>query len=567
MQKELELGNSDFKSMMEGNKYFVDKSLLIRDVVKAQKQVLLFPRPRRFGKTLNLSMLRYYFDIRQPENQKFFTNLNIWKTEDEIKNLQGKFPIIYLTLKDTKANDWETTLTQIKYEIAKSYREHSYLLKNEILSEVEKNEFLKISDLSANLTLYKKGIFQLSEYLYRYYNQKVVILIDEYDAPIHAGYKTFYKEVVDFMRSLLSAAFKDNSFIYKGVITGILRISKESIFSGLNNISVFSILENEISDKFGFTENETKQILKDFNVTTPYTRIKKWYDGYKFGNTKNIYNPWSILNIAISYKSGCKPYWVNTSSNDIIKDCIIEKNADAIREQVLKLINGEAIEKELDENFVFPDFDKKKELFWTLLTFSGYLTIQKQINFNHFYLKIPNFELKYVFQDIILDWLDINVKVTKTLLEETTNYLVKNEIEKFETGFKTIMGDTFSYYDRNGEPERVYQAYILGLLALIGDDYIIKSNRESGEGRYDIMLIPHNKKNNGIVIEIKQLAKKNKENKEDFYKRINSKIEEAEKQIEDNNYCKELIANKITNIIKIPIIFVGKEPYINKIRI
>jgi len=565
MTKELELGNSDFKSVIEGDKYFVDKSLFIKDVINAQKQVLLFPRPRRFGKTLNLSMLRYFFDIQQPENQKLFTNLNIWNTEDKIKNQQGKFPVIYMSFKDTKLNDWNKTYNQIKYIIAKVYRENDFLLKTNILTKIEKDEYNKLSDLSTNDSLLNNSLLQLSEYLYRYYNQKVVILIDEYDAPIHAGYNTFYKEVIDFMRSLLSATFKDNPFLYKGIITGILRVSRESIFSGLNNISVFSIFENEISDKFGFTETETKQIIEDFKVKIPFTKIKKWYNGYQFGNTKNIYNPWSILNLAISYKSGCKPFWVNTSSNDLIKDRIIEKDANHTREQILKLINGEIIEKEIYENFVFADFDAKKELFWTLLIYSGYLTIRKQVTRKKYELQIPNNELKTVFQDIILDWFDFNIKVKKTLLEETTNYLINNQIKEFEIGFKTIMGDTFSYFDTNTEPEKIYQSYLLGLLALIGDDYVIKSNRESGEGRYDIMLIPNNKKKYGIVIEIKQLPKKKKENKIYLKNRINKKIDEAIKQIEENNYCNELISNKITNIIKIPIIFVGKEPFITKI--
>jgi len=305
IRKELNLGYSDFKSIIENNNYFVDKSLLIKDVIKAEKTVLLIPRPRRFGKTLNLSMLKYFFEINQPENEKLFNHLNIWQTENDIKQRRGKYPVIYLSFKDSKHNTWNDTLTHIKIEIARLFREQSYLLNENILSDIEKNEFKKISDRSADNVDFEVSLKQLSEYLFRFYNQQVVILIDEYDTPIQAGYKKFYDEAISFMRSLLSGAYKDNKYLYKGVITGILRVSRESIFTGLKNISVFSVLDNQISDKFGFTESEVRQILQDFNVPTQYEQIKKWYNGYKFGKTSDIYNPWStriITEIIVSIK-------------------------------------------------------------------------------------------------------------------------------------------------------------------------------------------------------------------------------------------------------------------------
>jgi len=561
-RKELNLGYSDFKSIIENNNYFVDKSLLIKDIIKAEKTVLLFPRPRRFGKTLNLSMIKYFFDINQPENKNLFLDLKIWQTEQEIKDKQGKYPIIYLSFKDAKANSWDETYKYIISEIISLYTEHTYLLDNNILLEHEKNIYLNILNEKADITKYANSLKKLSEYIFRFYKQKPVILIDEYDTPIQAGYKNFYDEVISFMRNLMSGAFKDNIFIYKGVITGILRVSKESIFTGLNNVSVFSILDNDFSDKFGFTENETKQILSDFEVTTDYEQIKKWYDGYKFGNTENIYNPWSLLNYALSFENGFKPYWVNTSSDELLKERLKERDANYTREQLLKLINNETIEKDIDENFIFSDLDTDKELLWNLLTFSGYLTIENKKDINNYTLKIPNYEIKFVFKNIIINWLNIDVKIRKTLLEQTTKYLINNDIEKFEIGFKQIIGDTFSYFDTKGEPENVYQSYVLGLLAIIGDDYIIKSNRESGNGRYDILLIPHNKNKYGIVIEIKQISRNKRETKNNFWERINTKITEALSQIEDNKYYKELIDCKISNIIKLPIVFAGKEPYI-----
>ena len=377
------------------------------------------------------------------------------------------------------------------------------------------------------------------------------------------------------MRSLLSGAFKDNKYLYKGVITGILRVSKESIFSGLNNMGVYSILDDRFSDCFGFTETEVKQILLDFEVTSDYGEIKKWYDGYKIGDTSDIYNPWSILNYALEFNKGFQPFWVNTSSDDLLKEQLKGRNENYTREQLLKLINNETIEKTIDQNFVFQDLETDKELLWTLLTFSGYLTTESKRDVNNFMLKIPNYEIKFVFKNIILKWLSVDIKIRKTLLEDTTKYLITNQIEKFEKGFKEIISDTFSYFDTKGEPENVYpvefkelfnrvnQSYVLGLLAIIGDDYIIKSNRESGEGRYDIILIPHDKTQYGIVIEIKQIKKRAKEKEVSFSKRIDDKIYEALYQIESNRYYNELIINGITNIIKLPIVFAGKVPHIS----
>jgi len=301
------------------------------------------------------------------------------------------------------------------------------LLNSDILKQYEQNTFNAILNESADEVKYENSLKNLSEYLFRYHHQNVVILIDEYDTPIQAGYKKFYDDVVSFMRNLLSGAFKDNDFLYKGVITGILRVSKESIFSGLNNVSVFSVFDEDFSDKFGFTEAEVKQIVQDFDVPTEYdAQIRKWYNGYKFGNTQNIYNPWSILNFAHSYHNGFKPFWINTSSDDLLRERIKERDADYTREQLLKLINNETIEKAIEENFVFPDLDKKKELLWTLLTFSGYLTSVSKTGRRTYELCIPNYEIKTVFQDIILDWLDTEIKLKQSLLIETVNYLITN---------------------------------------------------------------------------------------------------------------------------------------------
>ncbi len=567
--KELNLGHSDFKDIIQNNNYFVDKSLLIEEVLTAQKAVILLPRPRRFGKTLNLSMLRYFFDKSESENKKLFEDLKIWQTEDDVKQHCGKYPVIYLTFKDAKKDTWQSCLEFIVSEIVDLYSNHDYLLESNILKNHEKAIFQNILIKKASQTEFETSLKQLSKYLQRYHNEKVIVLIDEYDTPIQASHNKFYNDAISFMRSLLSGVLKDNSSLYKGVITGILRVSKESIFTGLNNISVYSILDNKFSDKFGFTEEEVKQITIDFKVDTKYSQIKKWYNGYKFGKTTNIYNPWSILNYVLAANEGFKTFWTNTSANELIKEQIVKKNAENIREEVLKLINGESIKRDLEANFVFPELSKNPDLLWTLFTYSGYLTIQNQISRKEYELTIPNYEIKTIFQDTIIDWLKVDIKLQKSLLQDAANYLITNKIAKFETGFKKIMGDTFSYYDTAKNHEYVYHSYILGLLAIIGDDYIIKSNGESGEGRYDIILIPHNKTKNGVVIEIKQIEKqKTKELDNNFTKRINENIKNALAQIDRNKYYKELIDNKIEQekIIKIPIIFAGKEPYIIPIK-
>ena len=563
--KKLDLGGSDFKDVILNNNYFVDKTLLIEEVIEAQKKVLLLPRPRRFGKTLNLSMLHYYFDKNEPSNKKLFADLKIWQTGEDIKQHCGKYPVIYLSFKDTKKDTWENCYEHITDTISKLYRQHNYLLDKNLLDAKETSDFINIINETANKTKFEKSLENLSLYLQRYHKEKVVILIDEYDTPIQASHNKFYDNAISFMRSLLSGALKDNTSLYKGIITGILRVSKESIFTGLNNLSVYSILDEEFSDKFGFTELEVKQIIIDFNIKTEYSEIKRWYDGYKFGETTKIYNPWSILNFVVSKNEKFKTFWTYTSSNELIKEQIKKKNAENIREEILKLINGEPIKKDLEANFVFPDLDTKKKLLWTLLTYSGYLTIRNEISRKKYELAIPNYEIKTIFQDTILEWLEDDIKVRQSLLEDTANYLITNKIAKFETGFKEIIGDTFSYYDTAKNHEYVYHSYILGLLVIIGDDYIIKSNGEGGEGRYDIMLIPHDKSKYGVVIEIKQIEKqKEKESDNNFTKRINVNIKNALAQIDRNKYYKTLIDNKIEHekIIKLPIVFAGKEPYI-----
>lgn len=561
--RKFDIGNSDFKSLIENHNYYIDKTLFIEEVINTQKQVLLIPRPRRFGKTMNIRMLKYYFEKDRPTYSKLFKGLNIENAKKEVLDRMGKHPVIYLSFKDAKGNSWEKCSELIVAEISDLYKSNDYLLGKDILKAEDIELFQKIKSQTAKETDYQRSLKKLSKHLFDYHKENVVILIDEYDTPIQSGYNNnYYKSVIEFMRNMLSGAFKDNEYLYKGVLTGILRVSRESIFTGLNNIGVYTILEPNFSDKFGFTEEEVKQIVSDLNIPEKFDCIKNWYNGYTIGKQKNIYNPWSILNYAVDYGTGFKPYWVNTSSDELLREKIKNKNNDETRLDILKLINHESVVKEIHENFIFPDLDTNIDLIWTLLTFSGYLTVQKQIDRKLYELSIPNFEIKTVFQDVILYWFNNAIKVTRTLLQDTANYLVTNRLDKFAEGFKKIIGDTFSYYDIDGTPEKVYHAYTLGLLAILSDDYIIRSNRESGGGRYDILLLPKNKSKNGVVMEIKQIeAKKKRESTKRFNERIDKNLKNAMAQIEDNQYYRELIDHGVVDIVKLAVVFAGKEAF------
>jgi len=365
------------------------------------------------------------------------------------------------------------------------------LLNSDKLKSYDKKYFENIILRNATETDYKFSIRNLSEYLKSHFGKNVIILIDEYDTPIIWAYNnnksdkktesSFYASSVTFMQTFLGEAFKENESLQKGLLTGITRISKESMFSDWNNFKVFALTSPYFSDKFGFTEEETKKLLKYFDLFDNYKNVKKWYDGYIFGNTDKIYNPWSIVNYVAYKEEGFKPYWVNTSADTLIRDKITDAG---IENDLKKLLSGEIIEKRLEENFVFSDFDTDAEMIWTLLTYSGYLTQIKKAKYDNYELKIPNNEVR-------------------ELLISTAEHLINNRISKFEKGFKKIIGNTISYFDKGGEPERIYHVYTLGLLAILSDDYIIKSNGESGDGRYDILLIPFDKTKFGIVIEFK----------------------------------------------------------------
>ena len=555
LMKRLPIGISDFETIITENYYFVDKSLFIKEIIDNKAMVTLLPRPRRFGKTLNLSMVKYFFekhpDIESKKN--LFDNLNINKHKDIMK-LQGKSPVIFLTFKDVKELTWKSCFYGIRTQISAEYKRHKYILNSDVLDLEEKNKFKNIISEKEDVDLFAGSLLQLSKHLYDYHKQKIVLLIDEYDTPIQAGYiYKYYDKVVAFMRTFLSGALKDNINLDFSVITGILRVAKESIFSGLNNLEVMTLLDKNYSDKFGFTQLEIEDLLKTY-AKEDFTKIIKeaqdWYNGYNFGENQ-IYNPWSILNFA--KRKSLAPYWVNTSSNDVIKQLVRSGNQ-YFRKNLQDLIEGKSIDKHVNDNIVFQDINKKLDTLWSFLLFSGYLTYSnKRIVGEHVFcdIRIPNKEIKYVFKDIIMGWLEegLNLGDYQLMLQN----LVNGNIEEFRLYFTDIVVKSVSYFDKDrNDPEMFYHALVLGMLVSLSQTHMIKSNRESGFGRYDVMVIPRDKNKIGIIIEFKKMTKTVDNN-------LEHAIENALKQIEDRQYETEMRDLGIENIIKLAIAFEGKE--------
>lgn len=556
MAKKLPIGLSDFREIIEGNYYYIDKSLFIKDIIDNGSNAVLIPRPRRFGKTLNLSMLKYFFEKKTEDFSKIFKELNIWSAGEEYRNMQGQFPVIYITLKDVKGTNYNRCVNILKEVIAQEYRRHDYLLKSGDLSIKDRRDFEAILNEEADEEKYESGLKRLSMLLYNYHNKKVIILIDEYDTPIHEGYfNGYYNEIMNFMRNFLSGGLKDNEAVHKSILSGILKIAKESIFSGLNNFQIASVINNDFSNRFGLLEDEVYELLRYYNIEFEIDEIRNWYNGYVFGDT-TIYNPWSIINYAKSYKEGFRPYWVNTSGNTLIKELIVLGNK-YLKADIDSLIRGESIEKKINDDIVFEELEKKTDAVWSFLLLSGYLKVTSKNIVNRqlvCQLKVPNQEVLYFYENIIREWFVEGLNVNQNdKVTEMLECLVNGDVENFEYIFSDFVIKTFSYFDPTGEePERVYQAFALGLFVNLSESYTVKSNRESGFGRYDIVIIPKDKQNCGIIIEFKKVAKQKDE----------TALQAAQKaiiQIEEKKYETELLEIGLKKIIKIGIAFDGKE--------
>lgn len=545
--KRLPIGISDFRNLIIEECYFVDKSLLIKDVVDGSK-IILYPRPRRFGKTLNLSMLRYFYDNSQ-DNRVLFKGLNIEKEDDIIKK-QGKYPVVYITFKDVKEMTLENCMEQIKSLIAKVYIDNEYLLKNDSLNKQEKITFEEIMSKKASVVEFQNSFKNLSEYLSRYHGINPVILIDEYDIPLHGAFVYgYYDEMVLFIRNLLSGCLKDNTYLEKAVLTGILRVAKESIFSGLNNLDVNSLIYEMSGDKFGFLEEEVVEMMKDYDEEDRIKEVKDWYNGYNFGGY-TIYNPWSILSYV--NKKMLMPYWVNTSGNEMIKD-LLARADEVVKKDMNLLIEGHCLRKKVDDNIVYKDIDRNEDVLWSFLLMSGYLRYDNLEKIGDHYfadLNIPNDEVRYLYRgEIISRW--FTVKNTKHGLESVLKSLTEGDLTEFIDIFIDFVESCLSYFDVSAkESEKFYHAFVLGMVVSLKDVYEIKSNRESGYGRYDVMMIPADRNKRGIIFEFKKVNKR-REN-------MTTAIENAKKQVIEKNYEKELRAAGVSDVVRIAAVFEGK---------
>lgn len=550
--KKLPIGVSDFKSIIDENYYFIDKTLFIKEIIDDGSRVILLPRPRRFGKTLNMSMLKYFYEKDNIDNSYLFKDLNISK-EKEIMNNQGKYPVIYLTFKDEKHSDWETCKNSFKRIVKDEFSKHDYILDGSVLKDYEKDEIVEILRGKAPYEVYLNGLKILTKYLYKYHKEKVVILIDEYDVPIQSGYMNeYYDKVIEFMRIFLSGGLKDNEFLQKAVLTGILRVAKESIFSGLNNLKVSTLISEHYSSQFGFLDNEIEEILRYYGIEYEIEEVRQWYNGYIFGD-KVIYNPWSILNYVDNYKEGFKPYWVNTSSNDLVKR-VLARGGQKLKTELEDLIKGKQIEKTINENIVMHEIETDSNNAWSFLLFSGYLkVVHKRVIQGKTYcsMEIPNLEVKYLYEDIVLAWFRENLSNENfnVMLES----LISGDIKIFSKIFREFILSSVSYFDVSGkESEKVYHSFVLGALIALSKEYEVKSNKESGYGRYDIMIIPKDIKKKGIIIEFKKID-------EDDNETLEIAAEKALNQIKDKRYKQELIDRGVKDIIQLGIAFEGKK--------
>ena len=572
--KKLLKGTHDFKALVKNGGYYVDKTLLISEFMDNADLVLLMPRPRRFGKTLNLSMLEHFFDVNKKDSKNLFSEFKISEKNEFCQEHQNQYPVINLTLKDVKAQTWENCFESLKTIISELHEKHDYLLESDKIKDYEKQKIEKILLKTASQTDYEHSLKDLSKYLKAHFEKDVVILVDEYDTPIISGYKAsyinksdanFYSEIINFIQTFFGAAFKGNDNLQKGLITGIMRVARESIFSDLNNLGVYTIFNFDFADKFGFTESETKKIVDYFVPNNDFSEISKWYNGYKFGKIDKIYNPWSIVSYLSKHEEGFGMFWVHSGADELITQKFVNQNNKGLRDDLKKLIRGEAIEKPIEKNFVFPNLENSSNLIWSLLLFTGYLKPiidTDAINQNTqqlddiYWLTSPNREITQVYKNLVKHYFDSTIRFEQSSLIEMLKYLINNKLDRFTKLFKEFVYK-LSYHDFAGDnAENVYHAFVLGLLVYLQNDYQIFSNSESGEGRPDILLIPFDKTKQGIIIELKKVAKDASETE------INSKTKAAFKQISDRYYAEKIVQQGIEKRIEIVMVFAGKRVFI-----
>ena len=561
MAKVISIGNQSFESMRERDNFYVDKTSFIKEWWENEDIVTLITRPRRFGKTLNMNMLECFFSNKYKDRGDLFEGLDIWK-EEKYRKLQGTYPVIFLSFADVKQNNYEETIQKIKKIIFDIYQKYDFLKDWEGLTDKEKTAFRNIDCVMSDIVA-QGAIKDLSDYLSRYFGKKVIILLDEYDTPMQEAYVSgYWEELVAFTRSLFNATFKTNPYLERAIMTGITRVSKESIFSDLNNLVVVTTTSNQYETAFGFTEEEVFNALDEQGLSEKKQEVKSWYDGFTFGDSRDIYNPWSIINY-LKYKK-FTAYWADSSSNGLINN-LIQKGSPYIKTMLETLIRGEKINVIIDEQIVFSELDYSEDAVWSLMLASGYLKVisSEELNliresYNEYELAITNREILFMFRKMILRWFTPAKRETNEFIKA----LINGDVESMNAYMNKVTLKTISYFDSGNspsdeEPERFFHGLVLGLMVDQTENYIITSNRESGYGRYDIMLEPIDKSNEkqpGIVIEFKVINPKKE-------KTLEETVEAALNQIEDKGYDAELVKRgvKKENIHHYGFAFKGKK--------
>ena len=554
--KSLPIGISDYKKIIEGRYYYIDKTLLIKELIEQGGEVTLITRPRRFGKTLNLSMLRYFFEkpLDNGENTSIlFTNTAIWQDE-KYRALQGQFPVISLTFKDIKEQNWNDAYAKLETLIATEYQRYQAFITahKDSINPHQFDIFNQIAAKKATKTDLEGSLKTLTKLLHDITKKRVILLIDEYDSPIHAAHvHGYYNDMIDLMRGLLTTALKDNSFLERGVLTGILRTAKEGIFSGLNNLNVCTFVSEKFSQHFGLLQNEVNLLLQDYQLADKCNNVKDWYNGYRVGERTMIYNPWSLINF-VNENGIFQPYWVNTSDNALIKRILVRSNNE-VKTELENILNNIPVTKEIDDAMIFPGIEMNEIAIWSLLFFSGYLTYTKKISFEkaptQYILCIPNTEIELLYRKLLSSFL--TESLTTISVKTMLNAMIIGDLHTFSFSLQEFILNSMSHHDFSAEePEKSYHLFMLGLLVILSDQYTVHSNREVAHGRYDILLTPKDPTQTGIIIELKKAPSPD---------HFTKTCQEALDQIKEKKYAHELHRQGITHIIAYGIAFFKKE--------
>ncbi len=559
MARTVAIGQQDFGTVREKGYFYIDKTRFIKEWWESGDSVTLINRPRRFGKTLTMSMVEKFFSISHAGRADLFEGTEIWEY-GEYREQQGTYPVIFLSFAEVKETNFQDARKKIGYIIEQLYSQHDFLLEGDLLNEKEKRFFRNVTAEMENY-VFSASLKTLSNYLYRYYGKKVIILLDEYDTPMQEAYiKGYWRELVELTRSLFNAAFKTNPFLERAVMTGITRVSRESVFSDLNNLEVITSTSDKYADIFGFTEEEVASALGEFGLSDQEKEVREWYDGFTFGKLADIYNPWSIVNYLDKKRAGA--YWANTSSNSLIEKLLRESNSD-IKQSFECLLAGETLHMEIDEQIVYDQLNVKKNATWSLLLASGYLKVTEAVfseeeGRTYYDLTLTNREVRIMFENMIRGWFAENNSYNAFI-----KALLLDDVKAMNLYMNRVALETFSYFDMGKapsleEPERFYHGFVLGLMVELAGRYILTSNRESGFGRYDVMLEPKRAEDNAYIIEFKVQDTDEKE--------LADTVLDALRQIDRQNYETALAAKGITRerIRKYGFAFCGKRVQIGK---